>query len=178
MSVTRIIDGTMAGLAVIGLGLGRQMMHGGLSGLLFMADDPAQSIFRYYSWRERGIPVVGHTRRLHVPYQRMPSGAGHDAMNMARITRAGMIFIPCRGGISHNPDEYAAPADIAGGCAPDSGFVAGERVAIVADDYGRERTVGEVVRATRDEVVVLRRDAALGDIAVHYPRAGYRFVRE
>lgn len=72
----------------------------------------------------------------------------------------------------------AAPADIAGGCAPDSGFVVGERVAIVADDYGRERTVGEVVRATRDEVVVLRRDAALGDIAVHYPRAGYRFVRE
>ena len=54
-------------------------------------------------------------RRLHVPYQRMPSGAGHDAMNMARIAPAGMIFIPCRGGISHNPDEYAAPADIVRG---------------------------------------------------------------
>jgi len=54
-------------------------------------------------------------RRLNVPYQRMPSGAGHDAMNMARITPAGMIFIPCRGGISHNPDEYAAPADIVRG---------------------------------------------------------------
>jgi len=54
-------------------------------------------------------------RRLGVPYQRMPSGAGHDAMNMARIAPAGMIFIPCRGGISHNPDEYAAPADIVRG---------------------------------------------------------------
>ena len=54
-------------------------------------------------------------RRLHVPFQRMPSGAGHDAMNMARIAPAGMIFIPCRGGISHNPDEYAAPADIVRG---------------------------------------------------------------
>src|SRR5512137_979477 len=54
-------------------------------------------------------------RRLNVPYQRMPSGAGHDAMNMARIAPAGMIFIPCRGGISHNPDEYAAPADIVRG---------------------------------------------------------------
>jgi N-carbamoyl-L-amino-acid hydrolase len=54
-------------------------------------------------------------RRLGVAYQRMPSGAGHDAMNMARIAPAGMIFIPCRGGISHNPDEYAAPADIARG---------------------------------------------------------------
>ncbi len=51
-------------------------------------------------------------QRLGVPYQRMPSGAGHDAMNMARIAPAGMIFIPCRGGVSHNPDEYAAPADI------------------------------------------------------------------
>jgi beta-ureidopropionase / N-carbamoyl-L-amino-acid hydrolase len=54
-------------------------------------------------------------RRLGVPYRRMPSGAGHDAMNMARIAPAGMIFIPCRGGISHNPDEYAAPADIVRG---------------------------------------------------------------
>jgi len=48
-------------------------------------------------------------------FQRMPSGAGHDAMNMARIAPAGMIFIPCRGGISHNPDEYASPEDIVRG---------------------------------------------------------------
>lgn len=54
-------------------------------------------------------------QRLGVPYQRMPSGAGHDAMNMARIAPAGMIFIPCRDGVSHNPDEYAAPADIVRG---------------------------------------------------------------
>lgn len=37
--------------------------------LLFMADDPAQSIYRYYSWKERGISVVGHTRRLRTPYR-------------------------------------------------------------------------------------------------------------
>jgi N-carbamoyl-L-amino-acid hydrolase len=36
---------------------------------------------------------------------RLPSGAGHDAQNLARITRAGMIFIPSRGGRSHRPDE-------------------------------------------------------------------------
>jgi N-carbamoyl-L-amino-acid hydrolase len=36
-------------------------------------------------------------------------------MNMARIAPAGMIFIPCRGGISHNPDEYASPDDIVRG---------------------------------------------------------------
>lgn len=59
--------------------------------------------------------IEGVCRRLGVPYLRMPSGAGHDAMNMARIVPAGMIFIPCRGGISHNPEEYAAPADIVRG---------------------------------------------------------------
>ena len=47
-----------------------------------------------------------------VAYRRMPSGAGHDAMNMAKLAPAGMIFIPCRRGVSHNPDEYAAPEDI------------------------------------------------------------------
>jgi N-carbamoyl-L-amino-acid hydrolase len=54
-------------------------------------------------------------RRLGVRHRRMPSGAGHDAMNMARVAPAGMIFIPCRGGLSHNPDEYAAPEDILAG---------------------------------------------------------------
>lgn len=47
-----------------------------------------------------------------VSYQDIHSGAGHDAMNMALIAPAGMIFIPCRQGISHNPEEYADPADI------------------------------------------------------------------
>ncbi len=46
-------------------------------------------------------------RQLNMPYRLMNSGAGHDAMNMAAITPTGMIFIPCRGGISHNPDEEA-----------------------------------------------------------------------
>ncbi|QJW49307.1 hydantoinase/carbamoylase family amidase [bacterium BFN5] len=51
-------------------------------------------------------------RQQGIQYQRMNSGAGHDAMNMTRITKTGMIFIPCRAGISHNPDEYASPDDI------------------------------------------------------------------
>ena len=38
-------------------------------GILFLADDPAQSIYRFYSWREKGIPVVGRTRWLRVPYR-------------------------------------------------------------------------------------------------------------
>jgi N-carbamoyl-L-amino-acid hydrolase len=54
-------------------------------------------------------------RQVGVSYKRMPSGAGHDAMNMAHITAAGMIFIPCRGGISHNPEEFADTEDIVAG---------------------------------------------------------------
>lgn len=48
--------------------------------------------------------------------RRMPSGAGHDAQFMASVCPAGMIFVPCVGGISHNINEHTEPADlIAGG---------------------------------------------------------------
>lgn len=43
---------------------------------------------------------------------RIPSGAGHDAQNMATLTKTAMIFIPSKGGRSHCPDEDTAPADI------------------------------------------------------------------
>jgi allantoate deiminase len=46
-------------------------------------------------------------------YEIMPSGAGHDAMQMAKITPAAMIFVPSKRGISHNPLEWTAPEDIA-----------------------------------------------------------------
>lgn len=48
-------------------------------------------------------------------YRVMPSGAGHDAMNVASLTEAGLIFIPCRGGVSHNPAEAVDPADVEAG---------------------------------------------------------------
>jgi len=38
-------------------------------GVLFLADDPAQSIYRFYSWKEKGVHVVGRTRWLKVPYR-------------------------------------------------------------------------------------------------------------
>jgi acetylornithine deacetylase/succinyl-diaminopimelate desuccinylase-like protein len=47
-----------------------------------------------------------------VSYEIMPSGAGHDAMQMAKITPAGMLFIPSRRGISHSPLEWSDPKDI------------------------------------------------------------------
>lgn len=45
----------------------------------------------------------------------MISGAGHDAMFMAELTKMGMVFVRCRGGISHNPEEWASKEDIAQG---------------------------------------------------------------
>ncbi|PLX81964.1 MAG: Zn-dependent hydrolase [Desulfuromonas sp.] len=50
-----------------------------------------------------------------VQARKMPSGAGHDAMNLAAITEAGMIFVPSVGGISHNVAEKSRMDDIAAG---------------------------------------------------------------
>lgn len=51
-------------------------------------------------------------------YSNMPavSGAGHDAVYMARLAPSGMIFIPCKDGISHNEIEDAKPEHITSGC--------------------------------------------------------------
>lgn len=45
----------------------------------------------------------------------MPSGAGHDAQDMARIAPTGMIFIPSKGGISHSPEEFSSNEQLAKG---------------------------------------------------------------
>jgi N-carbamoyl-L-amino-acid hydrolase len=50
-----------------------------------------------------------------IPYSTMVSRAYHDSLFMARIAPTGMLFVPCRGGVSHRPDEYANPVDIARG---------------------------------------------------------------
>lgn len=48
---------------------------------------------------------------------RMPSGAGHDAQSLAAAgVPTGMIFVPCRRGKSHSPEEWIEPAQAAGGC--------------------------------------------------------------
>jgi N-carbamoyl-L-amino-acid hydrolase len=50
------------------------------------------------------------------PHQDIVSGAGHDAVYMARVAPAAMVFVPCVGGISHNEIEDAKPADLTAGC--------------------------------------------------------------
>ena len=58
---------------------------------------------------EEAVKSVG------VDYMTMPSGAGHDALHWTEVAPTGMIFIPCRDGISHNPVEFAAMDDIVAG---------------------------------------------------------------
>ena len=48
-------------------------------------------------------------------YKRMVSRAYHDSLFMARMAPVAMLFIPCRGGVSHRPDEYASPEWIGAG---------------------------------------------------------------
>ncbi len=48
-------------------------------------------------------------------YRRMISRAYHDSLFMSLVAPTAMLFIPCRGGFSHRPDEYASPEAIAQG---------------------------------------------------------------
>jgi acetylornithine deacetylase/succinyl-diaminopimelate desuccinylase-like protein len=52
---------------------------------------------------------------LNVPFCVLRSGATHDAAQVAQVSQAGMVFIPCKGGISHAPAEAASYTDIARG---------------------------------------------------------------
>ena len=60
--------------------------------------------------------VARAAERLGYPSMPCVSGAGHDAVYMARLAPSGMIFIPCKDGISHNEIEDATPEDLAAGC--------------------------------------------------------------
>jgi N-carbamoyl-L-amino-acid hydrolase len=74
---------------------------------LVNADDPA-------TCSPHIVEVIDDTCRDYgIQPKHMVSRAYHDSLFMARIAPIAMIFIPCRAGVSHRPDEYAAPADIA-----------------------------------------------------------------
>lgn len=73
------------------------------------ADVPAQCAPQVVEALARACDTHG------LGYQRMVSRAYHDTLFMSRVAPSGMLFIPCRGGVSHRPDEYAAPEAIAAG---------------------------------------------------------------
>lgn len=55
------------------------------------------------------------SQKLQLSTKKMPSGAGHDAQDMALIAPTGMIFVPSKGGISHSPKEFTSAQDMANG---------------------------------------------------------------
>ncbi len=73
------------------------------------ADEPAVSSPEILAAIERGCAEEGLRSR------RIVARAYHDSSFMAQIAPMAMIFIPCRGGVSHRPDEYAAREHIVGG---------------------------------------------------------------
>jgi beta-ureidopropionase / N-carbamoyl-L-amino-acid hydrolase len=76
--------------------------------------------FWYFAPTPFDPALVGRVReaaeRLGYGHQDIISGAGHDAVYMARVAPTAMVFVPCKDGISHNETEDAAPADLAAGC--------------------------------------------------------------
>jgi len=70
---------------------------------------PAISDGTVMQWIDASATALGLTR------QRMPSGAGHDAQEVAHIAPMAMIFVPSVGGISHSPKEFSKPEDVANG---------------------------------------------------------------
>ena len=56
--------------------------------------------------------IEEETKKINLSYKKLPSGAGHDAQMLARRSKAGMIFIPSKDGISHNPKEFSKERDI------------------------------------------------------------------
>jgi len=73
------------------------------------ADPPAQCDPLVIEALTRGCQLHG------TDYEFMISRAYHDSLFMSLIAPAAMLFIPCRGGVSHRPDEYSSPAAIAHG---------------------------------------------------------------
>ena len=61
------------------------------------------------------LQTEGICKELGYSFLHMNSGAGHDSMHMAKIAPTTMVFIPCKGGISHNPAEFASLDDICRG---------------------------------------------------------------
>jgi ureidoglycolate amidohydrolase len=73
------------------------------------ADPPAQCDPHVVDTLIRSCEMHG------LQFERMISRAYHDSLFMSRIAPTAMLFIPCRGGVSHRPDEYASPEAIAQG---------------------------------------------------------------
>ena len=82
--------------------------------LIFISDQ-LSNLFKYSFQRLRPCHdeqiqslIIDAANELNYSFKKMPSGAGHDAQDMAVIVPSGMIFIPSVDGISHSPKEFSS----------------------------------------------------------------------
>ncbi len=100
-------------------------MHAGLQSMIddIRREFPRQKIKLTEVWHSPPVhfddglvkAVRSAAVRCGADHMDIVSGAGHDAVNLARVVPTAMIFVPCRGGISHNEAEYAEPRHVAEG---------------------------------------------------------------
>jgi glutathione S-transferase len=109
-----------------------------------VAAELLQGMGETQAWKAR-VKAVGHGT-----FTELDSKAALDIAKAAEP----------RGGIDHDPTDPI-------GVAP------GGKVFVMADDYGRDRIEGVLVAANPERIVIAREDPAVGELNVHFPRAGY-----
>ncbi|XP_078438401.1 allantoate amidohydrolase [Wolffia australiana] len=72
--------------------------------------DPDLSSELDWAARTAARKIAGSTAQLRLPV--LMSGAGHDAMAISHLTKVGMLFVRCRGGVSHSPEEFVHEDDV------------------------------------------------------------------
>jgi hypothetical protein len=103
---------------------------------------------RTQDWYER-VGAIGHGQRRDMP--------AAEALDIAAA-------------------QAPAPPDLTAGDGEGFGLSPGQRVSVTPDDTGRDPVVGTLVAAGAEEIVLRRADPRLGDVNVHFPRAGYGAV--
>ena len=104
---------------------------------------------RIGAWADR-VAAIGHGRRVEC--------SPEEALRVARESQPAAL--------EHGVDPLEP-----------QGFAAGERVRVSADDYGFEPVEGALLRADVHEIAVLREAPEVGEVAIHFPRAGFRVER-
>ena len=138
---------------------GRSFLQGSAAGLVDLAayhpvwflrqnfgsaPAPLDGFPRLLNWADR-VAAIGHGRRHHM--------TSREALDAAR-------------GATSIVSATADPQD-------PNGRTPGQRVTVTPDDTGRDPVAGELVASRVDEIVIRRSDPAVGEVCIHFPRAGF-----
>lgn len=160
--------------ALLSMGRLEQMLQHGpylLGSKFSLADAACYFVLFFMSHSPRvAEPAFARYPRLKGWYERLKAFGPGEGVEMSAAD-------------AHAVARSSKPADLAGseadlqGLAMMESFKLGDSIGIVPDDYGTEEVNGTLARVTMDEIAILRTDPDLGEIAVHFPRNGYRILR-